>query len=103
MRYYEEALAISQEVGDRAGEANIIGNIGTTYARQGRTDLALIEMQQAFNIYRSIGSPPGEEWTAGWIRGLLDSLREAGNQTEYQRQCQQTAATTDLPITEWCP
>jgi len=63
----------------------------------------LANLQQAVAIARSLGIPPYETGISQWIRDVLTAIRDQNGQAEYQRQCQQTAATTDLPITEWCP
>ena len=103
LRFFTDALAISQQVGDRAGEGSTLWNIGTTYAKQRQFDLALANLQQAFIVVRSVGIPPYEEGITNWILDVLEDVRQEGDQTEYQRQCQQTAAATGVAVAEWCP
>ena len=103
LRFFTDALVIRQQVGDRAGEGTTLWNIGDTYAKQRQFDLALANLQQAFIVVRSVGIPPYEEGVTNWIRDVLEAVRQEGNQAEYQRQCQQTAAATGVPVAEWCP
>ena len=62
--FYEQHLAIAREIGDRRGEGNALGNLGTAYAALGQVERAIDLLEQALRIGREIktrgsfGSPP---------------------------------------------
>ena len=56
--YYEQALPILREVGDRAGEATTLNNIGRVHDRAGDGQAALDYYQQALPIHAG-GRGPG--------------------------------------------
>jgi tetratricopeptide (TPR) repeat protein len=110
LRFYKESLAISREVGDRAGEGYTLNNIGVAYANRGLSNESLDDLleavpyiQQGFLIALEGGNSVLAEQRQSSLRNLLGVIKDRASTTEYQRQCQQTAATTDRPITEWCP
>jgi tetratricopeptide (TPR) repeat protein len=102
LNYYQRALKIHREAGNRVGEGAALWNIGATYTDQKLYDQALPNLQQAFVIFRDIGIPTTQEETAKDIHEVLDAIRQQGNPAEYQRQCQATATATGLAVTEWC-
>ena len=63
MASYEQALPILQEVGDRAGEARTLNNIGVVYRRSGQPQKALAFYEQALHISREVGDRAGEART----------------------------------------
>jgi len=58
MRRYEQALALYQRSGDRAGQANAKNEIGILYAFQDQRDRALSVLQEALQTYRDLGRRP---------------------------------------------
>jgi tetratricopeptide (TPR) repeat protein len=72
IEYYEQALAISRELGDRHNEGGHLGNLGAAYYVLGEVQRAIEHHEQALAISREIcaatvGSP---EWTASrWREG----------------------------------
>ena len=70
LKYFEDALKIHGEIGDRQGEANQLGNIGLVYARKGELDKALKYHEDALKIDREIGDRQGEASDLGNI-GLV--------------------------------
>ena len=63
LKYYQQALPISRSVGDRDGEANILGNIGTTYAHGGDKQKTLDYFNQALPLRKAVGNRGGEAIT----------------------------------------
>ena len=61
--YYQQALPIRREVGDRAGEAATLNNIGLVYDGLGDRQRALDYYQQALPILREVGDRAGEAVT----------------------------------------
>ena len=55
--YYEQALVIAREIGDRQGEGNALGNLGIAYADLGEVEKAKALLQQAKAIGEQIGDP----------------------------------------------
>ena len=63
MTDYEQALILYREVGDRAGEAATLNNIGLVYDGLGDRQQALTYYQQALPITREVGNRAGEAVT----------------------------------------
>uniref|UniRef100_UPI0037040136 tetratricopeptide repeat protein n=1 Tax=Halomicronema hongdechloris TaxID=1209493 RepID=UPI0037040136 len=57
--YYQEALAIRQEIGDRSGEGTTRNNIGAVYDNLGQYESALDYYQEALAIRQEIGDAGG--------------------------------------------
>src|SRR5262249_48423545 len=60
---YQQALPIYRQVGDRAGEAATLNNIGGVYDQRGDSENALHHYQQALPIRRQVGDRAGEATT----------------------------------------
>ena len=58
--YYEKALAISMEIGDRAGEGTWYGNLGTVFCSLGEYVKAKEYYEKALAISMEIGDRAGE-------------------------------------------
>ena len=63
LEYYGQALPIRREVGDRAGEAATLNNIGAVYDGLGEPQRALEYYGQALPILREVGDRAGEAVT----------------------------------------
>ncbi|MBM4049798.1 MAG: tetratricopeptide repeat protein [Planctomycetes bacterium] len=59
MGYYEQALAIDREIGDRRGEGADLGNMGLAYAALGEARKAIGYYEQQLVIVREIGDRQG--------------------------------------------
>jgi CHAT domain-containing protein/Tfp pilus assembly protein PilF len=59
----QQALAISQEIGDRIGEGTMLNNIGEIYRYLGQYPLALDYLQQALPIRQEVDDRVGEATT----------------------------------------
>ncbi len=77
--YYQQALAINQEIGDRQGEGVTLNNIGLVYDNLGQYQPALDTYQQALAIRQEIGDRNGEGTTLNNIGAVYDNLGQ------YQR------------------
>jgi CHAT domain-containing protein/Tfp pilus assembly protein PilF len=60
---YQQALAITREVGDRTREATILGNLGQTYYDIGQYKQALENLQESLPILQELGDRAGEPAT----------------------------------------
>ena len=61
--YYNQALPIWREVGNRSGEALALNDIGRAYADMGQPQKALEYAEQALPIWRETGNRRGEAMT----------------------------------------
>jgi tetratricopeptide (TPR) repeat protein len=109
LHYYQQALPIQREVGDRAGEATTLNNIGGVHNGLGDRQQALHYYQQALPIRREVGDRSGEATTRFNIamvhraQGELDqAITELELVVDLDRQTQHpdlqadTAALTSL-------
>ena len=53
--YYEKALNVYEDIGDKKGIAIVLNNIGTVYENQGALNKALENYQQALSLHKKIG------------------------------------------------
>jgi hypothetical protein len=68
--YFEQALALARELGDRQHQANLLWYAGIQNAELGRRDLALAQAQEAVDLLRSLGKPQ-----ADWYAHHLENYR----------------------------
>ena len=67
--FYQQALSIAQEIGDRHGEGNHLANMGLAH-KQLRDEVKAREMlEKALAIYEAIEDPNAER-VRGWLKGL---------------------------------
>ncbi len=90
LRLYEQALPISREVGDRAGEGAILNNLAGVYRAIGQPKEALHLYEQALPISREVGDRAGEGTT---LNNLALVYRAIGQPKEALRLYEQA-----LPI-----
>ncbi|HYB01681.1 MAG TPA: tetratricopeptide repeat protein, partial [Ktedonobacteraceae bacterium] len=60
LKYYEQALRIRREVGDRGGEGTTLNNLGRVYYDLGQKQEALKYYEQALRIFGEVENPFGE-------------------------------------------
>jgi len=72
INYYSEALVIYQNMGERAGEATTLRNIGHVHFSQASYDLARDYYNQALAISREIGDTELEQSVLDSIADLPD-------------------------------
>jgi tetratricopeptide (TPR) repeat protein len=60
LEYYEQALRIWREVGDRAGEGTTLNSLGAVYDALGQKSKALEYYEQALQISKEVGAHAGE-------------------------------------------
>ena len=86
LQRFEWALACFREVGDRAGEGNVLSNIGRVYYGQGRYGEALDYYQQALAIRREVGDRANEGTTLNNIGGVYHDQGRYGEALDYYQQ-----------------
>jgi tetratricopeptide (TPR) repeat protein len=67
---YQQSLEIKRRIGDLAGTASTLGNLGIVYRNQGRYDEAIAHYQQSLDITRRIGhvaTTARNSWNLGLI------------------------------------
>ncbi len=79
LSYYDQALSITREVGDRQVEAHTLSNIGVTYSSLGEQQKALAHLNQALRLSQDVGDRRGEIDRLG---NIAKAHRDLGNLTE---------------------
>ena len=72
IEYYEQALVIAREIGDRQGEGDALGSLGLAYASLGELQKATSLLQQAKAIGEQIGDPQIVQISARALDRLSD-------------------------------
>ena len=67
--FYEQALVIAQEIGDRRGEGNYQANLGAAYHKLGEVERARGYWEEALRIFEEIKLPSAEVMR-GWLEGI---------------------------------
>ena len=81
--YYEKALAISMEIGDKQGEGTWYGNLGTVFQSLGEYVKAKEYYEKALAISMEIGDREGEGRWYGNLGTVFQSLGEYVKAKEY--------------------
>ncbi|MEV5632120.1 tetratricopeptide repeat protein [Micromonospora tulbaghiae] len=107
MAHYEQALPILREVGDRAGEAATLNNIGAVYDGLGDRQQALTYYEQALPITREVGDRAGEAITRyniakiHWAHDNLDqAVSELERVVDLDRQVEHPDLASDTAFLE---
>ncbi len=94
IQYYEKALAIAQEIGDRRGEGNRLGNLGLAYSALGQVEKAIQYYEKALAIAQEIGDRRNE---GNWLGNLGLAYSDLG-QVKKAIQFYEKALTIDKKI-----
>ena len=86
IEYYEQALKISREIGDRRGEGNHLGNLGLAYSDLGEPRKAIEYYEQALKISRETGDRRGEGNHLGNLGLAYSDLGEPRKAIEFLKQ-----------------
>lgn len=73
------ALTLFREIGDRAGEAYALGNLGGVDLRQGRHQAAARQQEQALALFREIADQAGEASALNGLGSVLLASGRAGD------------------------
>jgi len=84
LEYYQQALSIFREEGDRYGESTALTNIGLVYDNLGKQQQALEYYQQALSIKREVGAGGGTTLTH--IGGIYAAQGKQQQALEYYQQ-----------------
>jgi tetratricopeptide (TPR) repeat protein len=78
--YYEKALVILRDLGDRLGEGATLNNLGRVYADLGKNEEALLHFEQALIVRREVGDHVGEGKTLNNLGKIyLDLVGQLAN------------------------
>ena len=81
--YIDKKLAISIQIGDKKGEANSYGNLGTVFQSLGEYDKAKEYLEKALAMRIQIGDKKGVATDYGNLGPVFKSLREYDKAKEY--------------------
>jgi CHAT domain-containing protein len=84
--YFNQALSISQAVGDRANAAIALNNLGIVYSALGEKSKALDYYNQALPISRAVGDRLSVGVTLNNIGAIYDDRGEATKAIDYYNQ-----------------
>jgi len=84
--YYEQALVISKEIGDRRGEGSDLGNLGNAYNDLGQVKNAIDYYKQALMISKEIGDRQGEGNRLGNLGNAYSHLGQVEKAIEYYQK-----------------
>jgi len=86
IEFYEQALAIAREIGDRRGQGNALGNLGNAYSDLGEPKKAIKFYEQALAVVREIGDRWGEGTSLGNLGVAYSELGELRKAIEFCKQ-----------------
>ena len=76
LRYLEQSLAIQQQIGDIAGLAATLNNMGAIYLnQQNDVEKATVAFWQSYSILQKIGSP-NVRYPAGYLQAIMERIGE---------------------------
>ncbi len=79
IEYFDKALKIAQEIGDRRNEGACFGNLGVAYRDLGEVRKAIVCYEKALKIAREIGDKRNESI---WLNNLGIVLEDEKNYRE---------------------
>ncbi len=86
--YFENCLAMANQLGDRQIEAQSLNNLGNTTAKSGDYRLSRNYYQRALQLAQEVGNRRGESLVLGnlgWLSGLMGDFKTAVSHFEQQR------------------
>ena len=99
LEYYELALPIQREVGNQAGEATTLNNLGHVYSGLGDRGRALEYYELALPIQRKVGDRAGEAVTRYNIAMIY---RQRGELVRAISELEQTVELDGKSVTPTC-
>ena len=57
LRFFDQALSLARQLGDRHQEANLLWHQGIQYAELGQREHAIAKAEEAIALFRSMGGP----------------------------------------------
>jgi hypothetical protein len=84
--FYEQALMIHREIGNRGGEGRALGNLGNAYADLGQVEKAIGFYEQDLAIAREIGDRQGEGSALGNLGNAYADLGQVEKAIGFSEQ-----------------
>lgn len=95
IQYFEQALAIAQEFGDRRIEGACLGNLGIVYSHLGEQRKAICCLEEALKISRNIADRTGEGNRLGNLGNVYLHLGEPRKAIENYEQALKISRDTE--------
>lgn len=73
IEYFEQALKISREIGNRFGEGTQLGNLGLVYTLLGKPKKAIVFLEESLSIAKSIENPRQINFCGQILKELQES------------------------------
>ena len=86
LNFYQQELALEQQIGDKAGEATTLSNIGSVYKELSQYAKALDFYQPSLAIERQVGDKAGEAKTLSNIGLVYDDLSQYAKALDFYQQ-----------------
>jgi CHAT domain-containing protein/Flp pilus assembly protein TadD len=86
LEYHQQALVISQAIGNKSGEGTALSNIGAVYSALGQYAKALNYYQKSLLISKAIGNKSNESITLNNIGRVYDLLGQYSKALNYYQQ-----------------
>ena len=100
LRFFQLALKLYQESGDRSGEISSLYGIAITYQQQGQYELALSTIQQALTIAREVKDQDKEWRILTSIGEIYRSLGEYTQAITHHQQALKIVQSLNQPLLE---
>jgi tetratricopeptide (TPR) repeat protein len=84
--FHQQALNIEREIGNKQGEANVLGNLGNSYDSLGQYQQAINFHQQSLSIEREIGNKQGEANSLGSLGIVFSSIGQYKESIIFYKQ-----------------
>jgi len=91
IEYYEKALEIAREIGNKLGEGTALGNLGLVYGGLGKIKKAMEYYEKALEIAREIGNKLGEGAALANLGLIYGDLGEVKRAIEYYEKALEIA------------
>ncbi|MEA5519433.1 CHAT domain-containing tetratricopeptide repeat protein, partial [Limnoraphis robusta] len=86
LEFYNQSLPLTRQVGDKAGEAVTLNNIGLVYYALGDSQTALDFYNQSLPLTRQVGDKAGEATTLNNIGSVYNALGDRQTALEFYNQ-----------------
>ena len=96
--HYEQHLSIAKEVGDRAGEGTVKGNLGTAYRSLGTFKRAIEYHEEQLSIAKEVGDRDGEGVAYGNLGNDYGKMGELKNSLFFNEQHLTISKETQGPV-----
>lgn len=99
LQFWEQALTIYLEIGDRQGEAHVLGNFGIAYQSLGQYNRAIDFYEQSLEIKQKIGDHKGEGGSLCNLGKVYKSLAQYHNAIKFYHKSLQILR--EIGYREW--